>query len=359
MKRRVPLSSALVAFTLACTTPLQRGERLYHEGDRLRALEVWRAESDDARESEAIQARITVVETEFERLVVQYKQRARYYEGKERLAESILNYRLALKLQPDDAETLAHVQQLARTLDTRKSRREESYRTAFEQGDLPAASRELAALRQLDPFDHELETDQRQLQRALRAEVDRRMAEGRSGFASGNHDASARAFQAALELDPDNESARGYLSYIATLRREAQASSQRPVPFEAGSFATDAEIRAEGFYQNALAAQQNGDPFAAIRNDLRALHADPNHAVAREHLRTLRSELSPKVPVLVEDGRTAFKAEDLQSALDYWRRALLVEPENERVIAYIGRAEQQLENLERLRSEPDVASGGS
>jgi tetratricopeptide (TPR) repeat protein len=359
MTRKLPVSAALLAFTLACTTPLQRGERLYHDGDRLGALEVWRAEPDDARESKAIQARITVVETEFERLVVQYKQRARYYEGKERLAEALLNYRLALKLQPHDAETLAHVQLLARTLDTRKTRREESYRAAFDAGDLPAASRQLSALRQLDPFDHELETDERQLQRALRVEIDRRMAEGRNGFASGNHEGSARAFRAALELDPDNESARGYLSYIATLRREAQASAQRPVPFEAGGFATDAEIRAEGFYQNALAAEHNGDPYAAIRNDLHALRADPKHTVAREHLDTLRSELAPQVPVLVEEGRTAFKAEDLQSALDLWRRALLLDPANERVIAYIGRAEQQLENLERLRSEPDVASGGS
>lgn len=356
MTRALPVSTALLAFTLACTTPLERGERLYREGDRLAALEVWRAAPDDAREHEAIQARVTVVETEFERLVVQYKQRARYYEGKERLAESILNYRLALKLQPDDAETLAHVQQLARALKTRKTRRAESYRTAFERGDLPTASRELAALRQLDPFDHELETDERQLQRALRSEVDRRMAEGRSGFASGNHQASVRAFRAALELDPDNESARGYLSYIDTLRREARASAQRPVPFEAGSFATDAEIRAEGFYQNALAAERDGELYAAIRHDLRALEADPKHRASSRHLEQLRRRLTPEVEVLVKAGRTAFREEDLQSALDLWRLALLVDPRNERVIAYIGRAERQLQNLENLRNEPDVAS---
>jgi tetratricopeptide (TPR) repeat protein len=347
------------ALALACTTPLDRGERLYREGDPLGALEAWRAAPEGSREAEAIQARIAVVETEFERLVVRYKQRARYYEGKQRLAESVLNYRLALKLQPDDDETLAHVQQLARALKARKARREQSYRAAFERGDLSEASRELAGLREIDPFDHELETDERQLQKALRAEIDRRMAEGRRGFASGNHPASERAFRAALELDPDNESARGYLSYIATLRREAKDAGREPVRFEPGGFATDAEIRAEGFYQNALAAQRRGDPYGAIRNDLRALRADPDHAVAGRHLKTLRDELATEVPALIEAGRTAFRAEDLQSALDLWRNALLLAPSNERVIAYIGRAEQQLENLERLRSEPDVASGGS
>ena len=357
MKRILLL--VLAACALACTTPLAQGERLYQEGDRLGALEMWRAVPEDAREAESIQKRITVVETEFERLVVQYKQRARYYEGKGRLAESVLNYRLALKLQPDDAETLAHVQQLARSLDQRKVELQQRYATAFERGDLPAASRELAALRQLDPFDHELETDARQLRRALRAEIDRRMAEGRSSFAAGNLEASATAFETALDLDPDNESARGYLSYIASLQRESREAGRRPARFEAGGFATDAEIRAEGFYQNALAAERAGDPFSAIRNDLRALRADPKHTVARRHLEALRGELGPGVPALIEAGRTAFREEDLQSALDLWRRALLVDPDNERVIAYIGRAEQQLENLERLRSEPDVASGGS
>jgi len=357
MRRLAPLIVALGA--LACTTPLERGERLYREGDRLSALETWRAAPENGREGEKIEARIAVVEAEFERLVVQYKQRARYYEGKERLAESVLNYRLALKLQPDDQDTLDHVQQLARTLATRKDRRQRRYAAAFERGDLSGASRELAALRQLDPFDHELETEGRQLERALRAEIDRRMGEGRKRFASGDLDGSVSAFETALELDPDNESARGYLSYIASLRKEAEEAGRPPARFEARGFATDAEIRAEGFYQNALAAERGGDPFSAIRNDLRALRADPQHAVARRHLKSLRGAMAPEVPVLIEAGRTAFRAEDLQSALDLWRRALLVDPDNERVIAYIGRAEQQLENLERLRSEPDVASGGS
>jgi hypothetical protein len=32
---------------------------------------------------------------------------------------------------------------------------------------------------------------------------------------------------------------------------------------------------------------------------------------------------------------------------------LLIDPENERLRAYISRAERQLENLERLRAEPE------
>ena len=356
---RAALRTTLLLLLASCTTPLEQGEQLYREGDRLGALEIWRSVPADAGNYDEARSRIGVVEADFERLVVQYKQRGRYYDGKDRLAESILNYRLALKLQPDDAEALAHVQQLARSLAGRKAELQQAYTASFERSDLPAARRHLAALRTLDPFDPELETDERQLHAALQNEVDRRMAAGRHGFAAANYDASVEAFRAALDLDPDNESARGYLSYIATLRREAASSGTRPAAFDASaSFASDEEIRAEGFYQNALAAERSGDPYAAIRNDLRAREANPEHTAARRHLHTLRQRLSAEVPGLVEAGRTAFGAEDLQSALDFWRRALLIDPENERVIAYIGRAERQLQNLEQLRSEPEAPGGG-
>ena len=59
-----------------------------------------------------------------------------------------------------------------------------------------------------------------------------------------------------------------------------------------------------------------------------------------------------EVQGLVEAGREAFGEERLDAALDYWRRALLIDPENERIQAYIARAERQLENLERLRETP-------
>jgi tetratricopeptide (TPR) repeat protein len=340
-------AAVAVLALVGCTTPLQQGEQLYREGDRLGALEVWRAVPENDSSYERVTERIDVVESEFQRLVVQYKQRGRYYEDKERLAESILNYRLALKLQPDDRETLAHVQELARVLARRKAELRAEYRRAFDAGELPEARAALATLRTLDPFDFELETEERKFTAALRAEVARRMAAGRRSFAAGDTEGALAAFRAALELDPDNESAQGYLSYIATLRQ------RRETPGGA-AFATDEQIRAEGFYQNALAAERRGDLYAAIRQNLRALEADPEHRDAKAHLRDLRGRLSIEIPALIEAGRAAFRSEDLQSAIDLWRRALLVDPDNERVIAYIGRAEQQLQNLERLRSESDV-----
>jgi len=350
------VACTLLAFAwMGCTTPLATGERQYREGDRLAALETWRAIPEDDPGYEKARERIEVVEDEFQQLVVRYKQRARYFEAKGRLAESIVNYRLALKLQPDDAETLAHVQTLARKVVSDRRALREQYRADFEAADLAGAGVHLEQLRILDPFDPELQVEERELHDGLQTSVTHLLAVGRRGFGDGNYAAAERAFQSVLAVDPNNESARGYLSYIATIRRASQSGGSEPAAFEPPeTFASDAEIRAEGFHQNALAAQ---DPFVAIRDELQALDAYPGHAGARRHLAEIRRQLTPQVEVLIEEGRTHFRNEDLQSALDSWRRALLVDPDNERARAYAARAVRQLANLERLRSEPDVASG--
>ena len=347
--------------TAACTSPVEQGERLYREGDRLGALVLWRAIPENSRAYPAVKQRIEVVEAEFQRLVVRYKQRARYFESKGRLAESILNDRLALELQPDDAATLAGVQKMARVLATQKAELLTQYRAAFAAGDLGVARRTLAQLHTLDAFDPELETEARTLGEALRSEVSKQIAMGRRAFASGNYPAAQKAFVAVLELDPDNESAQGYISYIDTLMQERSKPPGKTGKPASGlsnreTFASQAEIRAEGFYQNGLAAARRGDAYAAIRQQLFALGANSEHVAAQRELSRLRRSLAPEVEKLIESGRKAFRNEDIQSALDDWRLALLVDPENERARAYISHAERQLENLERMRSEPEPAA---
>jgi tetratricopeptide (TPR) repeat protein len=353
------IACALLALSwVGCGTPLAAGERLYREGDRLAALEAWRAIPEDDAGHKKAQERIAVVEEEFHQLVVRYKQRARYFEAKERLAESIVNYRLALKLQPDDAETLAHVQELARKVARERQTLRAQYRADFDAGNLAKAGASLEQLRTLDPFDPELQTEERELRDGLQQTITQLLVVGRRGFSDGNHAAAERAFQSVLAVDPNNESARGYLSYIETIRLASRITGGEPAAFEPpDTFASEAEIRAEGSHQNALAAETSGNRFAAIRHDLQALDAYSGHTGARRHLAEIRRQLAPQVDILIEDGRTHFRNEDLQSALDSWRRALLVDPGNERAQAYAARAVRQLENLERLRSEPDTARG--
>jgi tetratricopeptide (TPR) repeat protein len=184
------------------------------------------------------------------------------------------------------------------------------------------------------------------------------LAVGRRGFSDGDLLVAERAFRSVLVVDPNNEYALGYLKHIEDIRLASWTADGEPAAFEPPeAFASDAEIRAEGFHQNALAAEDSGDPFAAIGHDQRALDAFSGHAGARQHLAEIRRQLAPLVDPLIEEGRTHFRNEDLQSAHDSWQRALLIDPGNERARAYAARAERQLENLERMRSEPEVGWG--
>jgi tetratricopeptide (TPR) repeat protein len=332
------LSLLLLLTLISCTTPLELGERRYRDGDRVAALEIWRSVAKDSLYYDAIAKRIRKVESELANLVVLFKKRGGYYERRGMLAESVLNYRLALKLQPDDRATLDRVQSLVRRLATLSEKERDSYAERFETGDLAAAKSHLRRLRVLDPFDPRLPTDERQLEETLRSKVEPLLDSGRRSFASGKYESAERAFRSVLELDPGNETAKGHLSFIAN-----------PPP----SDATDAVFQAEGLFQNALGAERADDPFKAIEYDIRALKADPARHDVRAHLTEMRSKIS--VEALIQEGRNYYQQEDLEAALEQWRNALLVEPGNTQAVEYVARAEKLLENLERLRQEPEVA----
>lgn len=371
--RALVLAAALLA--VACTTTLELGERRYREGDRLAALEIWRKIPQDSLQYDAARRRIAEVEDEFAQLVVRYEQRARYFERKGRLAESILNWRLAQKLSPEDPEVAARVQELSRTLAARKAEAQAGFERAFAARDFAAAREQLAQLRTLDPFDPALAGDESRFEEALRGEVDRLLAEGRASYEARRYADASAAFRRILAIEPENESAQGYLSFAQTARAggrteepaatpgAAPRPSPRPKPpgpaptAAPPAAASESQIRAEGFYQNALAAERRGDPYAAIRQDQRALQADPRHAGARRHLGALRQKLQPEVEGLIESGRSAFRQEDLQGALDQWRRALLIDPDNDRAQQYVARAEKLLDNLEQLRADPGAGGG--
>jgi tetratricopeptide (TPR) repeat protein len=223
----------------ACATSGERGELLYSAGDLRGAIDSWRA-----ADSSALAPRISAVEAELATRVQRYIANARELEREGRLAEALLDYRLALELTPDDAANLAHIQQLARDAVAQRTALLDAYREVRARGDLAAAEPALEKLLRLDPFEPAYQSE---------------------------------------------------------------------------------ELR------------------------LRALIADERRA-RRERARAARAA---QVESLVEAGRAAFGDEKLETALDLWRRALLIDPENERIQAYIARAERQLETLEQLRAERD------
>ncbi len=359
---RLALPAGALA-ALACTTPLEQGERAYQRGDREQALEAWRDIDSAELDYGSAQDRIEAVSEERGQLVSRYLQRARYFEERGRLAEALLDYRLALRLAPRDAETKAHVQDLSRRLAKARAEGLALFRTAFDRDDLGAARVHIASLRVLDAFSPEIADGQRQLAEALSARIDAIVSRGSDDIESGELGAAEAAFESVLDLDPQNVTARGSLAYIARLRDERSASRAAtapspdpadvsPPPPPRSARPREIEIRAEGYFQNALAAEASGDAYQAIRYDRAALDADPGHAGARSHLASLRRALAPQVGTLLEAGRRHYQREDLRAALDQWERVLLIDPANEEAKEHAARAEKLLERLEELRAAP-------
>jgi tetratricopeptide (TPR) repeat protein len=218
----------------------------------------------------------------------------------------------------------------------------------------------------LDALSPEVADGQRQLAEALAARIDAIVSRASDDLESGELADAEAAFRSVLELDPQNVTARGNLAYIDRMRAERTAAapelSPDPNPADlapprrAAARPRDAEIRAEGYFQNALAAEAGGDAFQAIRYDRAALDADAGHAGARSHLASLRRALIPQVPMLLDAGRRHYQREDLQAALDQWERVLLIDPANAEAKEYTARAEKLIERLEELRAAPPPAS---
>jgi tetratricopeptide (TPR) repeat protein len=301
MTRRAAALALLSVTLLGCETPLALGEARYREGDRRGALEIWRAAPEDDRDQPEIARRITSVEAEFAELVRGYEQSAQQLEQDGRLAEAILDRRLALELQPDDRDSWDRVQRLARELAAHKATATEQYRERLADGELQKAYESLAALRRLDPFDPDLEMQQRELDADI-----------------------------ALEL----------------AARKAKLTSEYHELLAAG------ELQDAQDTLNELRKLEPLDP--QLENEQRRLTASIALEWRRQQQPPLRAskERANEVENLIEAGRAAFVEERLETALVLWRQALRIDPRNERVQAYVARAERELERLEKLREEP-------
>lgn len=300
MNRR---AAALALLALGgCATPLEQGEALYRQGDARGALEVWRAVPEDDTDGVEVAQRISQVEAEFVGRARGYEESAAQREREGRLAEALLDHRLALALEPEDATGWAHVEQLAREFAARKAELTAEYRGLRAAGDLQGAQVALVRLRTLDPFEPEFEIEERQLQAELLQERVRRKAE------------LGEEYRRQLALG-DLQAARASLLELRALD-----------PFD-----TELDIE-ERQLDAGLALQSRKD---------------------RVHARGPNEE---EVEQLIEAGRTAFAEERLETALVLWRQARRIDPQNERVRAYIEHAERELQRLEALRELPDVSA---
>ena len=331
---------------LGCAGPLERGERLYRQGDLAGAREAWRAVPPANREYAQVQKRLLVVDEEFERALLRYEKQAAFFESEQRLAESVLYYRLTYKLDRSRAGLLDRIQRLVRELAEQEAGEKRGLDAALRASDLEQASLHATALARLNPFDPGLQTDLRQVRAGIGKQVEKHLERGKAAYAAGQRDAARGEFMTVLALDPRNETALGYLSYI---HRFEALEANRELPPPPGAVSRK-EILAEGHYRSARQAEVEGEPFWAITEYEAALSVNADHRAARRDLGRLRRRLHPQIDELYALGKRYFQEEDLHNALRSWRRVLLIDPDDVRTREHIERAERMLSRLEEIQT---------
>lgn len=199
--------------------------------------------------------------------------------GKGAYAESRRSLDRLVKASPGDAQARAMLERVDRGIAVRAAALEARATRSTEAGDLADAERALAELRGLDPA----------------------------------HASIARIASA--------------------LERARRAERVRPAP-ERAPVATSSDMRREAaaHFERALSLLRSGQRTEAVRWLEVVRTEDPSHAAAA---RVLVQEYQVQ-------GLEAFAAGRLQTALDLWRRAQVVDPGNNRTQAYLARAREHI-----------------
>jgi len=338
----------------ACVTTYDRGAALYREGDLRGALDVWRTiEPNDREHGEAAQ-QMGLVEAEFGRLLRRYEKNAQFYEEQGQLAEGLLAYRLALKLEPEQPQVLERVQSLVRTLEERKRTTLSELQSSLKRDDLPEAIRQLREFEKLDPLLAETQPEVRQARALVGAEVRQHLDAGKASFDAGNNRRAKRNVDKVIALEPENVQALGLLSMIERRSKglpiESSGGESAMGPGAEQPEVTAAEIRAEGEFRAAARAEQRNDLFRALQKYQAAINADPSNAPARAALQSLRERMRPQIPELEGRAKKHFQEEDLQNAVLSWRRVLLIDPTRPGVAFNLERAQRMLARLEEIQA---------
>jgi tetratricopeptide (TPR) repeat protein len=146
-------------------------------------------------------------------------------------------------------------------------------------------------------------------------------------YREGKQQASILEFQKALEIDPTNKQAEGY---VRSIRAEMEN-----------------QTKARETYQMAVQAQQSGDLNGALDQVAQALVLDPTHEQAKVLQRNLKLAIQKetakeKAAEYSQSAVELYKNGDLLGALVAWNKAYDLNPDLEEVARYLQQGIQKL-----------------
>lgn len=159
---------------------------------------------------------------------------------------------------------------------------------------------------------------------SLKEDLNATLARADTHLSKGRQAQAERDYENVLRRDPGNARAREGLSTIRRLQNQQL--------FESGKAAYE-----ERRYDQALPI------FETV------LQQDPRHSEAKRYLAMTREALKPVVETHFRNGLQHYLTEEYKEALDDWKKALRIDPENEAILGYAQRAEEKIRALEELK----------
>ena len=248
-------------------------------------------------------------------------------------------------------------------------------RALEERGNLPDAIAIYKQIAASDPNNaiarERLSAAERKLDSAVLSEI----RSGDSLKTVRDYDGAKAAYERALSMDPSNSAVQFRLDSLGMTQKEdlnatlaradahlskgRQAQAQRDYesvlrrdPGNARAregLATLGRLQNQQLFESGKAAYEERRYDHALPIFETVLQQDARHAEAKRYLALTREALKPVVETHFRNGLQHYLAEEYKEALENWKKALRIDPENEAVLGYAQRAEEKIRALEELK----------
>lgn len=303
-------------------------------------------------------------------LGVKAYEQERYYEARQFLLTA---------LQYDEyfspARTLAT--QAAAALQSNSAKNLEDGKNLEQRGDDAEALKRYAEVVKMDPTNVEAQTRLANVKSRIQQSVKQLIATGDSLMEKKNYERAQKAYEQALQADPENEAIGPRLEDLAILLRqstqlsltraksfldrnlldEAQKEYERVLTTEPrnaqarSGLETIRTRRLSDLLEKGKSAFTEKKYFDALAIFTEVLARDDKNRDAKTYLDRTREALQPEVEKYFKQGLQLYVKENYKAALETWDKALVIQPQHQATLEYYKRAQEKQKAIEKLEKE--------